>query len=72
MNLTFPSQEKSFSSIDSLGMIDHSNLNDQYEQDTLNAAYEDVDSFIENSSFTQRQVKYKTSCVEQVQAFGSF
>ncbi len=51
-------KEKSISSIDSLGMLDYSNLN-IYEQDALNAAFENIDSFTESRSGTQRHVKGK-------------
>ncbi len=51
MKLTFPSPEKSISSIDSLGMINHSDLN-LHKQEALNAAFENIDSFIENRSVT--------------------
>ncbi len=41
MNFQFPLSEKSFASIESLGMLDHSNLN-IYERDALNAALENM------------------------------
>ncbi len=71
IHLPFPSQEKSISSIDSLGMLDHLNLN-IYEQDALHAAFENIDSFIESKSGTQKHVKgnkqiqkYDTDCMRQ-------
>ncbi len=52
-------------------MLDHLNLN-IYEQDALHAAFENIDSFIESKSGTQKHVKgnkqiqkYDTDCMRQ-------
>ncbi len=64
IHLQFLSPEKSISFIDSLGMLDHSNLN-IYEWDAMNAAFENIDSFMESRSGTQKHVKVN----QQIQIF---
>ncbi len=58
-------------------MLDHSNLN-IYEQDALNTAFENIDSFIESRSCTQRHLKgnqliqkYDTDCIRQFPVGGN-
>ncbi len=60
MKLSFPSPEKSLCSFDSLGMMDHSNVN-LYKQDTLNAAFDNMESFMGHQSVSEshKQDKHK-------------
>ncbi len=72
--LSFPSPEKSLGFIDSLGMIDHSNVI-LFKQDALNAAFDNMESFMCDWSVSEshKQDKHKlwqegASCVQEMPA----
>ncbi len=72
MKLSFPTPEKALCSIDSLGMMDHSNVN-LYKWDALNAVFDNMESFMGDWSVSgsHKQDKHKVlhegvGCVQEV------
>ncbi len=71
IHLQFLSSDKSISSNDSLEIMDHLSLH-IYDRESLNAAFENIDSFIDRRSCTQKHLngnqgiqKYSRDCISQ-------